>query len=139
MKLSPEVERYVKAIGKIGENIGKVSRHYFDVDLDNLPTDYEGLLKIKRSYEQGVREYKQLLTELNTLITPIFLDKEHKEMVDAFILFINASDEMISAIDLEKRMADKAKIESGYKKDELAVSKVKQATDRIVNKIMANA
>lgn len=120
---------YAKKLSVLGDRISEITSRF-----SNLGIEINDAKTIKSSYDiylKNISEYKKCKLNLLDIVPPDKVKKEHKEMVDAFQMFIDGTESMYKAIDIDNLLIDKDMTVKGILLQKKGEEKIVQITNKI--------
>ena len=128
---------YVKQLGIIADENQRAADIFGEVS-GTKPLDIESLKTNFNAYERAYDIYKRCKQSLSQVNPPAIINKEHAELVDAYQLFIDSVEIMLSAIDLNKGTHDDELFKQGFEMRVNAVFMAESIGDKVVKKFTNN-
>ena len=126
------VIEYAEKLGDLGERIINISKKFNDMEKLNTPE------QIKEKYEislDAIKGYKDCKLALMLIVVPNQVQKEHKEIVEAIQMFIDGTEMMFSALDIERYSVDMDNIKQGLIMQEQGKERVVKLANQIAIKL----
>lgn len=102
---------YTNKISELGEDIFNISTKYLNANSDEY--NAENLNNRYDNYLNTIKEYKECKISLNNIAPPSKVRVEHKKMVNAIQLFIDATGAMFNSNNIDNRSVGMASRNKG--------------------------
>ncbi|QNK89863.1 hypothetical protein H7992_09550 [Sporosarcina sp. resist] len=134
MKITPEIRTYAMNIAAVGNRMQQTGNRFGEIS-DDITRDTIGIREAKGEYLILLQEFKQQEKTLLKQNVPSALKTEHDRLVNSFGKYVEATNLMISSLNVEIVTVNESLYEEAKSLQGTAAKEIVQTTQQMAIKL----